>query len=262
MDQNLQYKQTRDAISELIATESEISSDRSPDPISEALATRLPEKDWYNSYDFLDPVLDNGRCQILFERSFQDLYSEELFERTKGTLLEWEVDYKHKNFMFRRKSQVITKAIDFGWLDMKKYLAVDDVNFIMNMPPHDNLAQIYEVFVSGKTTLVITSERLTYSLGKFLKYHKEADIRVPFDIIRTILFDILNGLQHIHKNGIYLGGLCINSILISDNNEYYTDAYLKEKNINIKGVKVKLADFGTAKRISSDNIKIKNTLRL
>ncbi|KAH3686107.1 hypothetical protein WICPIJ_002913 [Wickerhamomyces pijperi] len=226
-----------------------------PEPTSTKENFQLKEKQWYEHYDFLEQIIHNGPCQILFERSHRNLYEPEHFERIKGTLLEWPSNYKEVNYEYRKKGHVITKSVEFWWDDMEKYLGVDDIQFILNTPCHENLAQVYDIFVSDSVTLVIVSERLTSGLGFFITHHRVFKIKIPMTLIRSILKDILNGLKHIHNNGFYLGGLCIDSVLISDNEEYYTRSYRERNNISISGVKVKLADFGTAKRINGNDYK-------
>lgn len=115
---------------------------------------------------------------------------------------------------------------------------IKEFKTLKKLSAHPNIVQLYETFLDVTKDFYFVMEYMNGgNLYQFIKDRKEAFDNIKFKEVKTILFQILSGLHHIHHiEGIFHRDMKPENLLIS----YDNDALL-----------VKLADFGLAKSIKS-----------
>ncbi|KAG1082618.1 hypothetical protein G6F42_022511 [Rhizopus arrhizus] len=139
-----------------------------------------------------------------------------------------------RDHCLNRVSQVAIKI-------MKKKLNGDHIkeyNTLKNLTPHPNIVKLYETFIDTTKDFYFVMEYMNGgNLYQFIKDRKEAFDNIQAKEVKTILFQVLSGLHHIHHvEGIFHRDMKPENLLIS----YDNDTLL-----------VKLADFGLATSIKS-----------
>lgn len=124
---------------------------------------------------------------------------------------------------------------------MKKKLNGDHIkeyNTLKKLTAHPNIVKLYETFIDTTKDFYFVMEYMNGgNLYQFIKDRKEAFDNIQAKEVKTILFQVLSGLHHIHHiEGIFHRDMKPENLLIS----YDNDTLL-----------VKLADFGLATSIKS-----------
>lgn len=124
---------------------------------------------------------------------------------------------------------------------MKKKLNGDHIkeyNTLKKLTTHPNIVKLYETFIDTTKDFYFVMEYMNGgNLYQFIKDRKEAFDNIQPNEVKTILFQVLSGLHHIHHvEGIFHRDMKPENLLIS----YDNDTLL-----------VKLADFGLATSIKS-----------
>lgn len=145
-----------------------------------------------------------------------------------------------------RKRTVALKF--YTGVESDKYDIISEINRMDDIV-HPNLIRYYDAdMIEGVNAL---GEREKTQVG-ILEYANHGDISSFFKVKRTpatyksIIFDILKGLQYLHMNGIAHRDLKPKNILLS-----------KEDNGRITA---KIADFGISKRVGSDDATLASQL--
>ena len=119
---------------------------------------------------------------------------------------------------------------------------------------HDNLIKLKEVIRDYNGDISYIFEYCDCNLLEFINSHKEKNKNIPEPIIREIILQLTNGLKYLHSRNFFHRDLKPENVLLILNK--YDLNNISKNNIN-SGIRVKLADFGTAKRIpTKDDITI------
>lgn len=131
---------------------------------------------------------------------------------------------------------------------LSDYLRVKEVRFILSIPSHSCLVQIYEMFVDDfNFQLHISMESMNQNLYQLIKSRKSSHFSPV--TLRSILSQILSAIRHIHRYDYYHRDVKPENILVVPTCLYYgsKDAvppYRKNDNFVVK-----LADYGLARHI-------------
>lgn len=130
------------------------------------------------------------------------------------------------------------------------YLRVNEVRFILSIPAHPNLLQIYNLFIddlSGKLNIVM--EPMNQNLYQFIQKH--AGRQLSPKVVKCMLTQLLDAILHIHSHGFFHRDVKPENILVSSTSQYFGSK------LNIPADKVddayvlKLCDYGLAKNIKT-----------
>ena len=111
---------------------------------------------------------------------------------------------------------------------------------------HDNIIHLKDVIRDFNGEISYIFEYCDCNLLEFIETHKEKNKKIPEQIIREIILQITKGLKYLHSKNYFHRDLKPENILLILN-KY--DLNNLTNNINESGIKVKIADFGTAKKI-------------
>jgi len=111
---------------------------------------------------------------------------------------------------------------------------------------HDNIIHLKDVIRDFNGEISYIFEYCDCNLLEFIDTHKEKNKKIPEQIIREIILQITKGLKYLHSKNYFHRDLKPENILLILN-KY--DLNNLSNNINDSGIKVKIADFGTAKKI-------------
>ena len=111
---------------------------------------------------------------------------------------------------------------------------------------HDNIIHLKEVIRDFNGEISYIFEYCDCNLLEFIETHKEKNKKIPEQIIREIIIQITKGLKYLHSKNYFHRDLKPENILLILN-KY--DLNNLSNNINQNDIKIKIADFGTAKKI-------------
>lgn len=129
------------------------------------------------------------------------------------------------------------------------YLRVNEVRFILSVPSHPNLLQIFNVFIdtfSGK--LHISMEAMNQNLYQFLEKNKRRPL--ADSVVKSLLAQLLNAIRHIHSCGYFHRDVKPENILISSSAVYY-DTEVSADDQKRDAFVLKLCDYGLARHIDN-----------
>lgn len=184
-------------------------------------------------------------------KSVKSLYDLESFKSYTHTLMEREDDYNEENIFNKRTGLVAVKTMSKRLPLLNDYTRVKEIRFILAIPYHKNLVQVYDIFIDNENfRLHIAMECMDQNLYQLMKLRRGH--RFSESTLKSILSQILNGVRHIHRNEYFHRDIKPENILISPANRYYSHEYIQsspsgDRNAFI----VKLADFGLARHISN-----------
>ncbi|SGZ57970.1 CIC11C00000000571 [Sungouiella intermedia] len=168
--------------------------------------------------------------------------------RKKGTMLE-PVARKHSSNLYAN-GLVAIKVMKSVFNNPSDYLRVNEIKFILSVPSHENLLQIFNLFIdkyNGRLNIVM--EPMDQNLYQFIQ--KNQDRPIPKWITKSILAQLLNAIRHIHANGFFHRDVKPENILVSLSSNYYGGRLMippdREKDLYV----VKLCDYGLARHSSN-----------
>ena len=116
---------------------------------------------------------------------------------------------------------------------------------------HENIIQLKEVIREYNGEVSYIFEYCDCNLLEFIDAHRGNNKKIPEIIIKDIILQLTRGLNYLHSKGYLHRDLKPENILLILN-KY--DLYSISKNdINNSNIKVKIADFGTVKKIPTQN---------
>ena len=116
---------------------------------------------------------------------------------------------------------------------------------------HENIIKLKEVIRDYNGEISYIFEYCDCNLLEFIETHKEKNKRIPESIIREIILQLTKGLKYLHSKNYFHRDLKPENILLILNK--YDLNNIQNNTINNTGIKVKIADFGTAKKIPNQN---------
>lgn len=153
----------------------------------------------------------------------------------------------HENWYTKEKGLVAIKTMIMRLPTLNDYTRVREVKFILSMPAHTHLLQIYESFIDNSVfQLHIVMEYMEQNLYQLMKHRKRRIFSLP--TLKSILSQILSGISHIHNHKFFHRDIKPENILISPSSRYYHKEWLKSENFKDNYI-VKIADYGLARHI-------------
>lgn len=145
---------------------------------------------------------------------------------------------------------VAIKTMNTRLSKLEHYTRVKEVQFIQAMPPHVNLLRVYEVFIDSSTySLHFSMECMDQTLYTLMR--SRAGRHLAPATVRSLLFQLLAAICHIHDHGYFHRDIKPQNILISSMLQYWggRDA-IPPCSRNDKYI-LKLADYGLARHVES-----------
>lgn len=156
---------------------------------------------------------------------------------------------EEENWFYKNKGIVAVKTMMNRLPTLHDYTRVREIKFILQIPAHKNLVTIYEMFIDDSLYhLHIVMECMEQNIYQLMKHRKRRVFSLP--TLRSILFQILSGIKHIHDFDFFHRDIKPENILISPAHRYYSKKWLEEENYTDNYI-VKLADYGLARHINN-----------
>ena len=112
---------------------------------------------------------------------------------------------------------------------------------------HENIIKLKEVIREYNGDVSYIFEYCDCNLLEFINNHKENNKKIPEPIIREIILQLTRGLKYLHSKHYLHRDLKPENILLVLNK--YDIKNQSKNDINNSNIKVKIADFGTVKKI-------------
>ena len=112
---------------------------------------------------------------------------------------------------------------------------------------HENIIQLKEVIREYNGEVFYIFEYCDCNLLEFIENHKEHNKKIPEQIIREIILQLTRGLKYLHSKHYLHRDLKPENILLVLNK--YNIKNQSMNDINNSNIKIKIADFGTVKKI-------------
>lgn len=171
------------------------------------------------------------------------MYPETLMDQTLIRNVEQE------NWYYKKKGIVAIKTMMNRLPTLHDYTRVREIKFILQIPAHKNLVTIYEMFIDDSLYhLHIVMECMEQNIYQLMKHRKRRVFSLP--TLRSILFQILAGIKHIHDHDFFHRDIKPENILISPSHRYFSKKWLEDDNYSDNYV-VKLADYGLARHVNN-----------
>lgn len=162
-----------------------------------------------------------------------------------------QIDAEHENSICKRQGLVAIKTMMTKLSTLHDYTRVREIKFILSIPANKHLIQIFEIFIDDRNfQLHIVMEAMEQNLYQMMRHRRRRVFSIPS--LKSILAQILAGLNHIHDSNFFHRDIKPENILISPSTRYFDKEWLIEGNYTDNYV-VKLADFGLARHVTNKN---------
>lgn len=130
--------------------------------------------------------------------------------------------------------------------------SVKEVKFILRIPSHPGLVQIYDMFIDDtEFYLHIVMESMSQNLHQLMRARKR--IRFSPATLKNVLTQLLEAIRHIHKYDYFHRDVKPENILIMPTLQYYGSRENIPPNRRGDNYVLKLADYGLARHIGNLN---------
>lgn len=158
---------------------------------------------------------------------------------------------EHENAICKRQGLVAIKTMMTKLSTLHDYTRVREIKFILSIPANKHLIQIFEIFIDDRNfQLHIVMEAMEQNLYQMMRHRRRRVFSIPS--LKSILAQILAGLNHIHEFNFFHRDIKPENILISPSTRYFDKDWLTSGNYTDNYV-VKLADFGLARHVTNRN---------
>ena len=147
------------------------------------------------------------------------------------------------------KEKVAIKKLKEKFRSLEDCLSKIEVRVLEKLD-HENIVQLLEVIREKNGDASYIFEYCDCNLYEFIDNHSKNQKLIPENIIRDIVFQITKGIKFMHLNQYFHRDLKPENILLILNNYNFNDT----NNNNVGQIKVKIADFGTSKKIQMANV--------
>lgn len=210
----------------------------------------LPLKPLSERYHLISTLGNGSFGSVTLAKSLFSLHDASNFLIFNGTLIERGSNYGNENASNKKSRLVAIKSINEKLATLNDYTRVKEVRFILSIPYHVNLVQVYEMFIdNGDYRLHIVMECMDLNLHQLIKVRKHNHFSLP--TLRSILAQVLNGIRHIHRSNYFHRDIKPENILISPTNTYYDPSYLCTQSKTPDNFVVKIADYGLARHVDN-----------
>ena len=144
------------------------------------------------------------------------------------------------------KQKVAVKRLKERFRSMEECLSMIEVK-VLEALNHENVVQLKEVIRDTKGEVSYIFEYCDCNLYEFIENHRINQKIIPEPIIREIVLQITKGMKYMHSKHYFHRDLKPENILVILNNYNLINMVPGE-------LKIKIADFGTAKEIPINNI--------
>ena len=142
----------------------------------------------------------------------------------------------YKGINIETNEYVAIKQLKDKITSWNECITQNEVRILRNLS-HENIVKLHEIIRDQNSSVSLIFEYCDKNLYEFIKEYQRRNEIIPESKIRSIIYQIINGLKYLHLKG-------------------YFHRDLKPENILLKDESVKIADFGTCKEIPNykDNI--------
>ena len=144
----------------------------------------------------------------------------------------------YKGLNTETNSYVAIKILKKNFSNFNECLQLNEIKILKELN-HENIIKLLEVIREENNKVSLIFEYLDENLNDFINKYEEKKEKIPEQTIKNILHQILEGLNYLHSQGIIHRDLKPDNILLDLTNK-----------------KVKIADFGTAKKTLNDSNEI------
>ncbi|CEP63639.1 protein kinase IME2 LALA0_S08e07228g [Lachancea lanzarotensis] len=169
----------------------------------------------------------------------------------RNTLMEDSVipNVDQENFHNKQRGVLAIKTMMTRLPTLNDYTRVREIKFILSMPAHKNLVQIFELFIDDiNYQLHIVMECMEQNLYQQMRARRRRIFSLPS--LKSILSQLLAGIRHIHSHNFFHRDLKPENILISPANHYFNKKWIVDGNYKDNYV-VKIADYGLARHVTN-----------
>ncbi|CCH45539.1 hypothetical protein BN7_5121 [Wickerhamomyces ciferrii] len=196
--------------------------------------------------------LGNGSFgSVQLAKSTVDLYDVSKFTAFNNTLMERTEKFNNENHFNKKVGLVAIKTMTKKLNLINDYAKIKEIRFILSIPYHLNLVQMYEMFIDNRDyKLHIVMECLDQNLYQLMKARRYNNFSQT--TLRSILSQILNGIRHIHKCEYFHRDIKPENILVTPSNRFYDQNYINSSNFKYHdSFIVKIADYGLARHVDN-----------
>ncbi|GAM83543.1 hypothetical protein ANO11243_015310 [Dothideomycetidae sp. 11243] len=155
----------------------------------------------------------------------------------------------------RRNTMVAIKTMKKSFDNFAQCLELREVIFLKTLPAHQHLIPAYDIFLDPLSRKLHIS--MEYMDGNLYQLMKSRDHK-PLDSasVKSILFQILSGLEHIHEHGFFHRDIKPENVLVSSSSPDTSNAFKRYSSLMTPPstpptYSIKLADFGLARECHS-----------
>ncbi|KAG9523749.1 Pkinase-domain-containing protein, partial [Aureobasidium melanogenum] len=157
--------------------------------------------------------------------------------------------------LVRRNTLVAVKTMKKTFESFSQCMDLREVIFLKSIPAHPHLVPAYDIFLDPLSKkLHIAMENMDGNLYQLMKTRDHK----PFDgtVVKSILFQILGGLEHIHEHSFFHRDIKPENILVSSSAPDTQSAFKRYSSLvtppsTPPTYTIKLADFGLARETHS-----------
>lgn len=158
-------------------------------------------------------------------------------------------DVDQENYHNKQRGVLAIKTMMTRLPTLNDYTRVREVKFILSMPAHRNLVQIWELFIDDVNyQLHIVMECMEQNLYQLMRARRKRVFSLPS--LKSILTQLITGIRHIHSHNFFHRDLKPENILISPSNHYFSKDWILNGNYSDNYV-VKIADYGLARHVTN-----------